>query len=219
MKFFLDTANIDDIKYWSQLGIIDGVTTNPSIIAQSGRIMSEVITEICHISPTIQSVSAEVVATDCDSMVKEGLHLAKISRYVTIKVPLTQDGLQACYQLSQQDIDVNVTLCFSVNQAIMAAKAGARYVSPFVGRLDDIGYNGMGLIVDIKQAFEHYDFVTEILAASIRHTQHLTDCALVGADIATVPPAVLNKAIQHPLTDKGLESFMQDWKKTGQNIL
>ena len=216
MKFFIDTANIEEIKELNDLGLIDGVTTNPSLIKQSGRNMIEVITEICALVDG--PVSAEVVANDFDGMVREGLKLAKISEKIAIKVPLTWDGLKACRHFADQDLMVNVTLCFSVQQALLAAKAGAAFISPFVGRLDDIGTNGMSLIADIAKIYENYYFETEILVASVRSPQHVVDAAKIGADVATIPYKVLRSLAQHPLTDKGLEIFNNDWLATGQKI-
>jgi transaldolase len=216
MKFFIDTANIEEIKELNDLGLIDGVTTNPSLIKQSGRNMIEVITEICALVDG--PVSAEVVANDFDGMVREGLKLAKISEKIAIKVPLTWDGLKACRYFADQDLMVNVTLCFSAQQALLAAKAGAAFISPFVGRLDDIGSNGMSLIADIAKIYENYYFETEILVASVRSPQHVVDAAKIGADIATIPYKVLRSLAQHPLTDKGLEIFNNDWLATGQKI-
>jgi transaldolase len=216
MKFFIDTANIEEIKELNDLGLIDGVTTNPSLIKQSGRNMIEVITEICALVDG--PVSAEVVANDFDGMVREGLKLAKISEKIAIKVPLTWDGLKACRYFADQDLMVNVTLCFSAQQALLAAKAGAAFISPFVGRLDDIGTNGMSLIADIAKIYENYYFETEILVASVRSPQHVVDAAKIGADVATIPYKVLRSLAQHPLTDKGLEIFNNDWLATGQKI-
>jgi transaldolase len=216
MKFFIDTANIEEIKELNDLGLIDGVTTNPSLIKQSGRNMIEVITEICALVDG--PVSAEVVANDYDGMVREGLKLAKISEKIAIKVPLTWDGLKACRYFADQDLMVNVTLCFSAQQALLAAKAGAAFISPFVGRLDDIGTNGMSLIADIAKIYENYYFETEILVASVRSPQHVVDAAKIGADVATIPYKVLRSLAQHPLTDKGLEIFNNDWLATGQKI-
>ena len=217
MKFFVDTADTREIKELSDTGLLDGVTTNPSLIAKSGRDFQEVIADICKIVEG--PVSAEVTALDADSMINEGRHLAKIAGNVAVKVPLTIDGLKACRALSQAGTMVNVTLCFSANQALLAAKAGATFISPFVGRLDDINIDGMDLIRDIRQIYDNYDFNTEILAASIRTPNHVREAALIGADVATVPPAVLKSLAKHPLTDKGIEMFMADWKKTGQKIL
>ncbi|MFZ5675079.1 MAG: fructose-6-phosphate aldolase [Pseudomonadota bacterium] len=216
MKFFVDTAEIKEIKELADTGLLDGVTTNPSLIAKSGRDFKEVIEEICKIVEG--PVSAEVTALDADGMVAEGKKLAKIAKNVAVKVPLTLDGLKACRTLSQAGTMVNVTLCFSANQALLAAKAGATFISPFIGRLDDINIDGMELIREIRQIYDNYDFDTEILAASIRTANHVKEAALIGADVATVPPAVLKGLAKHPLTDKGIESFLADWKKTGQAI-
>ncbi len=216
MKFFVDTAEINEIKDLAATGLLDGVTTNPSLIAKSGRDFKEVIAEICH--AVEGPVSAEVTALDADGMITEGRKLAKIAKNVAVKVPLTLDGLKACRTLSQAGTMVNVTLCFSANQALLAAKSGATFISPFIGRLDDINIDGMELIREIRQIYDNYDFTTEILAASIRTPNHVKEAALVGADVATVPPNVLKGLVKHPLTDKGIESFMADWKKTGQSI-
>jgi transaldolase len=217
MKFFVDTADIAEIKELAATGLLDGVTTNPSLVAKAGRDFKELVAEICRIVPG--PVSAEVTALDAAGMLKEGRLLAKIARNVAVKVPLTLDGLKACKTLTDEGTMVNVTLCFSANQALLAAKAGATFVSPFIGRLDDVGLNGMDLIQEIRAIYENYDFTTEILAASIRTVNHVKEAALVGADIATVPPAILKALVKHPLTDKGLELFLSDWKKTGQKIL
>jgi transaldolase len=216
MKFFVDTAEIKDIKELAATGLLDGVTTNPSLIAKSGRDFKEVIAEICN--AVEGPVSAEVTALDADGMITEGKKLAKIAKNVAVKVPLTLDGLKACRTLSQAGTMVNVTLCFSANQALLAAKSGATFISPFIGRLDDINIDGMELIREIRQIYDNYDFTTEILAASIRTPNHVKEAALIGADVATVPPAVLKGLIKHPLTDKGIESFLADWKKTGQSV-
>ncbi|MGO9547622.1 MAG: fructose-6-phosphate aldolase [Rhodomicrobium sp.] len=218
MKFFADTAEIDQIRELAATGLLDGVTTNPSLIAKSGRNFIEAVREICAIVEG--PVSAEVAATDAETMLAEGRKLAQIADNVAVKVPLTWNGLKTCRALSQDGIMVNVTLCFSANQALLAAKAGAAFVSPFVGRLDDAGEDGMNLIRDIRTIFDNYpDLGTEILAASLRHPRHVTEAALAGADVATVPPAVLKQIVNHPLTDKGLAQFLADWKKTGQSIL
>ena len=217
MKFFVDTAEIKDIRDLYETGLLDGVTTNPSLVAKSGRNFKEVIREICEIVPG--PVSAEVAATDHAGMVAEGEHLAKIADNVVIKLPLTFEGLRACRHFSQKGIKTNVTLCFSANQALLAAKVGATYVSPFIGRLDDINLEGMQLIRDIRQIYDNYNFSTEILAASIRSANHVTEAALAGADVATIPPAVIYKLADHPLTKSGLEQFVKDWKSTGQSIL
>jgi len=217
MKLFLDTANIDEIKALNNTGFVDGVTTNPSLIAKSGRDLMETIAEICDLVDG--PVSAEVTATDAETMLKEGQKLAKIADNVAVKVPLTEAGLLVCKALSDQGTMVNVTLCFSTAQALLAAKAGAKFISPFVGRLDDIGSNGMGLIEEIVTIYANYDMRTEVLVASVRGVQHVVDAALMGADVATVPPQVISAMFKHPLTDKGLAAFMSDWKKTGQSIL
>jgi transaldolase len=216
MKFFVDTADTKDIRELADTGLLDGVTTNPSLVAKSGRDFKEVIAEICAIVEG--PVSAEVTALDADTMIAEGKKLAKIAKNVAVKVPLTLDGLKACRTLTQAGTMVNVTLCFSANQALLAAKSGATFISPFIGRLDDVNIDGMDLIRDIRQIYDNYDFSTEILAASIRSANHVKDAALAGADVATVPPAVLKGLVKHPLTDKGIESFLADWKKTGQSI-
>lgn len=218
MKFFIDTADIDEIRALVQTGFVDGVTTNPTLVAQSGRRFEEVISEICDLVPG--PVSAEVTATDLEGMIAEGRHLAKIAPNVVIKVPLTFEGLQACRFLTQAGTQVNVTLCFSAAQAILCAKAGATFVSPFIGRLDDIGETGMTLIEDIVDVYHNYpEFETQILAASIRSPLHVVEAARLGADVVTIPPKVLRQLYQHPLTDKGLSSFLADWEKTGQKIL
>lgn len=218
MKFFVDSADIDEIRELADSGLVDGVTTNPSLIAKSGREFKEVVKEIC--SAVEGPVSAEVTALEADAMVEEGRELAKIADNVTIKVPLTWDGLKACRTLSQAGTKVNVTLCFSATQALLAAKAGATFISPFIGRLDDIGEDGMELIRDIRVIYDNYDALgTEILAASIRSQEHVRQSALAGADVVTVPPQVLKDLAKHPLTDKGLEAFMADWRETGQSIL
>jgi len=218
MKFFADTAEIDEIRELAATGLLDGATTNPSLIAKAGRNFIETVREICAIVEG--PVSAEVSATDTETMLAEARKLAAIAENVAVKVPLTWDGLKACRTLAQDGIMVNVTLCFSANQALLAAKAGAAFVSPFVGRLDDVGEDGMSLIRDIRTIYDNYpDLSTEILAASIRHPRHVTEAAFAGADAATVPPAVLKQIVNHPLTDKGLAQFMADWKKTGQSIL
>ena len=217
MKFFVDSADVPAIKELNDLGMVDGVTTNPSLILKAGRDIVEVTREICSI--VTGPVSAEVVALTADEMIAEGRKLAEIAPNITVKVPLTWDGLKACKVLSGEGRMVNVTLCFSVNQAILAAKAGATFISPFVGRLDDINMDGMELISDIRQVYDNYGFDTQILAASIRSANHITQCALIGADVVTAPPAVIKAMVSHPLTDKGLEQFMKDWAKTGQKIL
>jgi transaldolase len=217
MKFFVDTADVAAIRELADLGMVDGVTTNPSLILKSGRNIREVIEEICAITPG--PVSAETIAIDADAMISEGRHLAKIANNIAIKVPLTWDGLKACKVLSDEGRMVNVTLCFSANQALLAAKAGATFISPFIGRLDDLNLDGMQLIADIRQIYDNYGFTTNILAASIRTVNHMTEAAKIGADVATAPPEVIRKMAQHPLTDKGLETFLSDWAKTGQKIL
>lgn len=217
MKFFVDTADVAEIKELASTGLLDGVTTNPSLVAKAGRDFKEIVSEICAVVPG--PVSAEVAATDFDGMMREANILRKIAKNVTIKVPLTMDGLKACKALTGDGTMVNVTLCFSANQALLAAKAGATFVSPFIGRLDDIGLNGMDLIKEIRAIYDNYpDLSTDILAASIRTVNHVKDAALIGADVATIPPAILKALVKHPLTDKGLEAFVSDWKKTGQTI-
>ena len=216
MKFFVDTADTAEIKDLAEAGLIDGVTTNPSLIAKSGRNFSEVIAEICDLTPG--HVSAEVVATEYDQMVSEGRTLQKIASNVAVKLPLTMDGLKACRTLTDEGTAVNVTLCFSANQALLAAKAGATYISPFIGRLDDLNIDGMELIEDIRTIYDNYMFETEILAASIRSPNHVKLSALAGADVATVPPNVLRGLVNHPLTDKGLEAFLADAKKAGISV-
>jgi transaldolase len=218
MKFFVDTAEVSEIRALAESGLLDGVTTNPSLIAKSGRPMAEVIKEICDITPG--PVSAEVTATDYDGMMREGEHLGRIAPNVVIKLPLTEAGLRACKHMVNNGVMVNVTLCFSAAQALLAAKAGATYVSPFVGRLDDIGQDGMQLIADTMQIYDNYPAIrTEVLVASIRHPIHLIQAAKLGAHVATLPPSVIKTLYKHPLTDRGLESFLADWKKTGQSIL
>lgn len=217
MKFFVDTADTAAIKELSDLGMVDGVTTNPSLILKSGRDIVEVTKEICDM--VSGPVSAEVVATDAKAMIAEGLKLAKIAPNIAIKVPLTWDGLAACKAFASEGHMVNVTLCFSAAQALLAAKAGASFISPFIGRLDDIHVDGVDLIEDIRIIYDNYDFKTEILAASIRSVNHVIDCAKIGADVITAPPAVIKSMANHVLTDKGLEIFLKDWAKTGQKIL
>jgi transaldolase len=218
MKFFVDTADLAEIKDLASTGLLDGVTTNPTLIAKSGKKFIPLVEEICKL--VSGPVSAEVAATDYATMLKEGLFLAKIAKNVAVKVPLTPDGLKVCKALSDQGTMVNVTLCFSSAQAILAAKAGATFVSPFVGRLDDISTDGMQLIRDIALIYKQYPaFKTEILVASIRHPLHLVDAAKVGAHVATIPPNVIRQLYSHPLTDKGLAAFVADWQKTGQSIL
>ena len=217
MKFFVDTAEIADIKDLAATGLLDGVTTNPSLIAKSGRDFMEVTKEICGIVDG--PVSAEVVALDHETMMKEAEVLRKIADNVCIKVPLTIDGLKTCKALTGEGTMVNVTLCFSANQALLAAKAGATFISPFVGRHDDNGFDGMDLIRDIRLIYDNYDFRTEILVASVRHVVHVLESARIGADVMTAPPAVIKSLFKHVLTDKGIEGFMADWAKTGQSIL
>lgn len=218
MKFFVDTADIAEIAELNETGLLDGVTTNPSLVAKTGKDFVSTIKEICKLVKG--PVSAEVTATDHATMLAEGRKLAALATNVAVKVPLTVDGLKTCKALSDDGIMVNVTLCFSAAQAILAAKAGATFISPFVGRLDDIGQDGMQLIADIVQIYNNYpDFKTEVLVASIRHPIHLIESAKIGADVATLPPNVLKGLVKHPLTDKGLEAFLADWKKTGQSIL
>lgn len=217
MKFFIDTAEIAEIKELAATGMVDGVTTNPSLIMKSGRDILEVTKEICSIVDG--PVSAEVTATEAEAMIAEGRHLAKIAPNIAVKVPLTWDGLKACKALTDAGHMVNVTLCFSANQALLAAKAGATFISPFIGRLDDIGLDGMELIADIRQIYDNYNFKTQILAASIRTVNHVAIAAKIGADVATIPPDVVKKLAGHPLTDKGLAAFLADWAKTGQKIL
>jgi len=218
MDFFVDTADVTEIRELASLGLLDGVTTNPSLISKAGRDFKTIIAEICEIVPG--PVSAEVAATDAEGMLAEGRILARIAKNVAVKVPLTWDGLKACRTLTGEGTMVNVTLCFSANQALLAAKAGATFVSPFIGRLDDIGLDGMDLIREIRTIYDNYAAIeTKILAASIRTVNHVRDAALIGADVATVPPATLKALVKHPLTDKGLEAFLADWKKTGQKIV
>ena len=217
MQFFVDTAEIADIKKLYDMGLLDGVTTNPSLVAKSGRDFKEVVKEICSVVPG--PVSAEVASTDYDTMMAEGHVLAKLADNVVVKVPLTVDGLKACKKLASEGIKTNVTLCFSPNQALLAAKCGATYISPFLGRLDDINLDGVELIEQIRQIYDNYNFTTQILAASIRTPNHVTQVALAGADVATIPPAVIYKLADHPLTKSGLEAFVKDWKSTGQSIL
>ena len=217
MKFFVDTAEIDAIAELNDLGMVDGVTTNPSLIMKSGRDIIKVTKEICDL--VSGPVSAEVVATEALAMIAEGRKLAKIASNIAVKLPLTWDGLKACKILSGEGKMVNVTLCFSANQALLAAKAGATFISPFIGRLDDVNIDGMDLISDIRQIYDNFGFDTQILAASIRTVNHVTQAALIGADVITAPPNVIKLLANHPLTDKGLEQFMSDWEKTGQKIL
>ena len=217
MKFFVDTADIADIKELADTGLLDGVTTNPSLIAKSGRDFMEVTKEICGIVDG--PVSAEVVALDHETMMKEAETLRKIADNVCIKVPLTLDGLKTCRALTDDGTMVNVTLCFSANQALLAAKAGATFISPFVGRHDDNGFDGMKLIDDIRLIYDNYAFETEILVASVRHTNHVLEAAKIGADVMTAPPKVIRDLVKHVLTDKGIEGFLKDWQSTGQSIL
>lgn len=217
MKLFLDTANLDDIAALADTGLVDGVTTNPSLIAKSGRDLITTISEIC--AMVDGPVSAEVTATDPDTMLAEGRKLAAIADNVAVKVPLTPAGLKTCKILADDGVMVNVTLCFSAAQAMLAAKAGAKFISPFVGRLDDIGRDGMGLIEEIVTVYANYDFATEVLVASVRGVQHVMDAAMIGADVATVPPSVIYAMYKHPMTDAGLAAFLADWEKTGQSIL
>ncbi|SFP17862.1 fructose-6-phosphate aldolase [Tranquillimonas alkanivorans] len=217
MKFFVDTADVDAIRELHELGMVDGVTTNPSLIMKSGRNIKEVTKEICDMVDG--PVSAETVALDAEGMIAEGRELAKIADNITVKVPLTWDGLKACKTLSDEGRMVNVTLCFSANQALLAAKAGATFISPFIGRLDDINIDGMDVIAEIRQIYDNYGFETQILAASIRTANHMKQAALIGADVATAPPAVIQSMVKHVLTDKGLDAFLKDWEKTGQKIL
>ncbi|HEX2115547.1 MAG TPA: fructose-6-phosphate aldolase [Alphaproteobacteria bacterium] len=218
MKFFIDTADLNEIRELAATGLVDGVTTNPSLVAKSGRKFLDVVKEICAVVPG--PISAEVTATDHATMLAEGRALAKIAKNVTVKVPLTMDGLKTCKSLSSEGTMVNVTLCFSAAQAILAAKAGASFISPFVGRLDDVGADGMALIRDICQIYRQYPaFKTEVLVASIRHPMHIVESAKLGAHVATMPPSVMRQLFAHPLTDKGLAAFLADWQKTGQSIL
>jgi transaldolase len=217
MKFFVDTAEIKDIKELYETGLLDGVTTNPSLIAKSGRDFKEVIAEICALVPG--PVSAEVASLEYEGMVAEGEHLAKIADNVVIKLPLTLNGLKATKHFSEKGIHTNVTLCFSANQALLAAKVGATYISPFLGRLDDINLDGVELIENIRTIYDNYGFETQILAASIRSANHVTQVALAGSDVATIPPDVIRKLANHPLTNAGIEGFLKDWKATGQSIL
>ncbi len=217
MKFFVDTADVSAISELNELGMVDGVTTNPSLILKAGRDIREVTREICALVDG--PVSAEVVATDSASMIQEGRSLAEIADNIAVKVPMTWDGLKACRTLADDGCMVNVTLCFSANQALLAAKAGASFISPFIGRLDDINLDGLDLIGDIRLVYDNYGFETEILAASIRSVNHIAECARIGADVATAPPGVIRKLVDHPLTDRGMEAFLADWAKTGQNIV
>ncbi|MEM6681872.1 MAG: fructose-6-phosphate aldolase [Pseudomonadota bacterium] len=217
MKFFVDTADVADIRDLSATGLVDGVTTNPSLIHKSGRDFIDVTKEIASI--VAGPVSAETVAVDHETMLQEGLKLAKIADNIAVKVPLTVDGLKTCKALRADGIMVNVTLCFSANQALLAAKAGATFISPFVGRHDDVSFDGMDLIEDIRTIYDNYDFETEILVASVRHPVHVLQAARIGAEVCTMPPAVIRKLADHPLTDNGLKAFLADWDATGQSIL
>jgi transaldolase len=217
MQLFVDTADVALIAELNETGMVDGVTTNPTLIAKAGRPMAEVIKEICELVPG--PISAEVAAVKADEMIREGEKLATIAPNVCVKVPLTWDGLKATAHLARQGINVNVTLCFSASQALLAAKAGAAFISPFVGRLDDYGADGMELIREIRAIYDNFDFDTDILAASIRTSNHVRDAAIAGADCATIPPTVFQGLVKHPLTEKGLEQFLSDWAKTGQSIL
>jgi transaldolase len=217
MKFFVDTADVGEIRDLAETGLVDGVTTNPSLVLKANRPYSEILKEVCEVVPG--PVSAEVVATDLDGMLKEGRALAKIASNIVIKVPMTWDGMKACRVFRSEGTMVNVTLCFSANQALVAAKAGANFISPFIGRLDDINLDGMELIQDIRTIYDNYpDLHTEILAASIRSPNHVKEAAMIGADVATCPASVIKSLVNHPLTDKGLAQFVADWKKTGQSI-
>lgn len=217
MKIFLDSANVDEIKAHTASGLVDGVTTNPSLIAQSGRNILDAIAEICDLVEG--PVSAEVTATDFDTMLAEGKKLAGLADNVAVKVPLTEAGLRTCRVLSDGGTKVNVTLCFTAGQALLAAKSGASFISPFVGRLDDLGQDGMGLIGEICDIYSNYGYATEVLVASVRSTQHVVDAAMLGADVVTLPPKILTALFKHPLTDKGLDAFLADWANTGQSIL
>ncbi|EJF89689.1 fructose-6-phosphate aldolase [Bartonella vinsonii subsp. arupensis OK-94-513] len=216
MKFFVDSADIEEIRELQNLSLVDGVTTNPSLILKSGRNILEVTKEICTLVDG--PVSAEVAATQFESMMEEAAVLAKIADNICIKLPLTLDGLKACKALTAQGLKTNLTLCFSANQALLAAKAGATFVSPFIGRIDDCGMDGIKLLHEIRTIYNNYGFATQILAASIRTVNHVKEAALSGADVATVPPKILKALVKHPLTDKGLQIFLEDWQKTGQNI-
>ena len=214
MKFFIDTANLDEIKEANELGLIDGVTTNPSLVAKEGKVdFKKHLAKICEMVKG--DISAEVTALDTEGMLKEGREFAKIAPNIVVKCPLTLDGLKATRIFREEGTKVNVTLCFSAAQALLAAKAGASYISPFVGRLDDIGQNGMALIADIVQIYGNYNYETEVLVASVRHPMHIVESALLGADVATIPFKVIQQLVKHPLTDKGLENFLSDWKKIG----
>jgi transaldolase len=216
LKFFIDTANLDAIKDAAELGILDGVTTNPSLVAKEGKPFKELLKEICSVVPG--PVSAEVAATDLKGMVAEGRKLSAIAQNIVVKIPMTRDGVKACVELTRREIRVNMTLVFSAAQALLVAKAGASFVSPFIGRLDDIGQVGMNLIRDIVEIYENYDYSTEVLVASVRHPVHVLEAALAGADVVTLPPSVIEQLFKHPLTDIGLEKVLADWKKTGEQI-
>lgn len=219
MKFFIDTADIEEIKKMNEMGMVDGVTTNPSLVMKTGRDFFEVVKEIAELMGD-RPVSAEVVATDYDNMIKEAKRLTKIADNICIKLPITKDGIKACKKLSSEGVKVNMTLCFSPAQAILAAKAGAKFISPFIGRLDDISHEGMDLVAQICEIYSNYpQFETEVLVASVRVPRQITDAALCGAHVATIPSKVFEQLIKHPLTDVGLEKFIADWKKTGQSIL
>ncbi len=217
MKIFLDTAEVEDIRYFASIGIIDGVTTNPTLIHKAARPFTDILKEICQL--VNGSISAEVSATTKEGMLEEAYYLADISPQITIKLPTTMDGLATCKELSNKGIDVNMTLIFNATQALLAAKAGARYVSPFIGRIDDMGACGMDLIASIISIYDNYEYDTQVLVASVRTVNHVAEAAELGADVATIPPAIMHAMIQHPLTDLGIERFAIDWKKTGQNII
>jgi transaldolase len=217
MKFFVDSAEISEIRACAELGLVDGVTTNPSLIKKAGRPFKEVLAEICALVDG--PVSAEVAALDAETMIAEGRALVKVAKNVVVKVPLTWEGLKACRALAQEGIRTNVTLCFSANQALLAAKAHAAYISPFIGRLDDVGADGLELVREIRAIYDNYGFATEVLAASLRSPEHVKQSALAGADVGTLPPTLLRGLVKHPLTDKGLEIFAADWAATGQSIL
>lgn len=217
MKLFLDSADVAEIRELAATGFVDGITTNPSLAAKTGRPFFEALKEICAL--VAGPISAEVTALEAAAMIDEGKKLVRVASNITVKVPLTWDGLKACRALTGEGHKVNVTLCFSAAQALLAAKAGATFVSPFIGRLDDAGQDGMALIREIRHIYDSYGFFTEILAASIRHATHVRDAALAGANVATMPPAIFRALVQHPLTDKGLKAFLEDWKRTGQSIL
>lgn len=217
MKFFVDTADIGEIRELAETGLLDGVTTNPSLINKTGRGFYEVLEEICQVVKG--PVSAETVATDHKTMLAEGEKLAKLGKNIAVKVPLTVEGLKTCKALSGKGVMVNVTLCFSASQALLAAKAGATFISPFVGRIDDISEDGMEVVRDIRLIYDNYAFKTQILVASVRHPRHVLEAARIGADVATIPAKVMKQLFAHPLTDKGLKAFLDDWKKSGQSIL